>query len=742
MDPTGTEMPIVTKTPHPAFPPRMFAIGEEPFGIRVTSYHKPSCISKILNSLEPEEIEIVKASPFGKLVKMAEQPPFSCRFGCFLIFIQLKVSKKHEVWFLFAGKPLWFSIREFTLVTGLNCCELFGSMKDVHVSYVITMRKQKTVSDSHIRIKYALLALLSSVILPTSHSPCISQDCAEKIKDIDQFLAYPWGQVSFEMLTEQHKRSNVASLSQNTVALKGFVLSIQLVMIEVVPSLIGVVTSRTMTTNGVLIDRVRKVLTMSVSEKSTQLARFLSPTVGACAFHNLYCVKQTNVNPDLCWSDDEEDVLVDNLVNYIQEGFSFCSSHFTGGVSKSDVILMHEDSKKENLFRKTAKTKLKQLVSNSVYAEYVAFLVKKKNLGMSFTNSHNLLCTNIQTMLKKLRGDIRKMITTPCMRPHLSLVYHSQPDNPGSSSNAAGETLDTDLGFSNPTFSLGLTQEDPLLTKSDVPDVDNVDQAMEEDAPVPATVDDAPVLANRKSKQEKVVHRKLVGEYQCDMRLPTRVLEAHINANRRSPNIDYCVKFGVLSLKLQSPFIFKFRGLSIDNKDLSVIVDRSSHLSDKFVDALIHHTRYVFQSNFEHIHLKNYVFLDTKFVSLLAKTFANVGVCVNISLSQVIVLDCNNALRTDGMITKELCPFSNMLPYLLRQAGKQLCAKDLKSLTIERPRSVPQNHNKFDYGITAILLIQAHAVGGVDVCKCITPNVLDAEVERTVMIHEEYLGVL
>lgn len=105
-----------------------------------------------------------------------------------------------------------------------------------------------------------------------------------------------------------------------------------------------------------------------------------------------------------------------------------------------------------------------------------------------------------------------------------------------------------------------------------------------------------------------------------------------------------------------------------------------------------------------------------------------VGVRVDCSLSQVILLDCNT---------------SQMFLHLLRQAGKQLSAKDLKTLTIERPRSVPQNYSQFDFGITAILLIQDHVVGGVDVCKCITSDVVEVEVKRiAVMIYEENRGVL
>lgn len=204
------------------------------------------------------------------------------------------------------------------------------------------------------------------------------------------------------------------------------------------------------------------------------------------------------------------------------------------------------------------------------------------------------------------------------------------------------------------------------------------------------------------------------------------------------------------------------------------------------IDVLIHHTRSLLQPYFEDHKPNSIVFLDTKFVSLLSDIFAKfvksskkesyrfppslieyiggdrpiteatriyfpfnfdkkhwVGVCVDCSLSQAIVLDCNTYLRTDGMMSKEIRHITEMFPYLLRRAAKQVFSKNVKALTIERPRIVPQNHSHFDSGITSILLMQAHAVGGPDVCKCITPDVLDVEVQKTaVIIYEDNVGPL
>ncbi|CAN6929092.1 unnamed protein product, partial [Brassica oleracea] len=148
-----------TRRPLCLLPERIFAVGEEPAGVRVTPYHKAGAIRQIL-----------------------------------------------AAWFLFAGKPIRFSIREFAMLTGLNCSkfprrikkksknfmtekpywsELFGSLKEVPVSSVLRMLEKKTVVDKDIRLKYAYLSLLASVILPTTHTPRISKECTEKIKDLD-----------------------------------------------------------------------------------------------------------------------------------------------------------------------------------------------------------------------------------------------------------------------------------------------------------------------------------------------------------------------------------------------------------------------------------------------------------------------------------------------------------------------------------------------------------------------------
>ena len=102
-------------------PDCMFADDEEPVGVRVLAYHRSSGIRSILRVLSDKEIQFIKNSTFGKFIDLADKPAFSGRFARYILSRQLKVNKKHQVWFRFAGNPIRFSLREFAIVTGLPC---------------------------------------------------------------------------------------------------------------------------------------------------------------------------------------------------------------------------------------------------------------------------------------------------------------------------------------------------------------------------------------------------------------------------------------------------------------------------------------------------------------------------------------------------------------------------------------------------------------------------------------------
>ncbi|KAF8094012.1 hypothetical protein N665_0372s0018, partial [Sinapis alba] len=673
-------------------PDRIFVVGDEPVGVHITPYHKPRGIHRIINALEADEVEFIRRS--------------------YIISRQLKVRKRHEARFLFAGKPIRFLIHEFAVVTRLNCSkfppnskkrsnrninenpfwgELFGTLKDVSVANVIRMLERKTVTERATRIKYTCLALLSSVILPTTHSHRISHDHTEKIKHIEEFFEFPC-----------KSERNEISRSQNTIALKGFVMALQLVMIEAVPALTEG------ERRGISPEHARDIDT----EPKAQVVSIVGSATGS-----------NDTDPELDWSDEEEDTKVDNLIKLIEGSYDFSNQMFTGGASKVDVIRMREEANAEAVVRKTKKQKTPIRVSDSLDPDYIVAIVKATmkedmkrleaevgRLNESFSHFQSTLIANVEKMLETIKSDIATV-----------------------TSKVSCSTLST-------------RSEDTRPHDEHHRDLDNAPDEF-----------DVPLQAFRKSKRLRVVPKALVGEYASDLRLRNQARVDHFANSTGRPNIDYGLKYSKLLEKLKVPLclFITIGGTHIGNKEISQIVDRNCQLPAKIVDVLMHHTLSVYQSQSPQ---SSSVFLDTKFVSQLGKCSAKfsktakkdanafsatlcgsvnrestapgaeryyfpfnlnkthwVGICVDTINWSLVVLDCNIALMSEALMTKELKNIAVMFPYLLRQAGKAGISKDTKPINVERPCSVPQNHAQAESALTAVLLIQAHAVAGVEV---------------------------
>lgn len=77
-----------------AIPPMIFAVGEEPVGVRVLTYLSSGAITRIYNALEEEEVQIIRQSSFGKIMDLVDKPVFSGRFARYILSRQLKTKKK------------------------------------------------------------------------------------------------------------------------------------------------------------------------------------------------------------------------------------------------------------------------------------------------------------------------------------------------------------------------------------------------------------------------------------------------------------------------------------------------------------------------------------------------------------------------------------------------------------------------------------------------------------------------
>ncbi|XP_020883624.1 uncharacterized protein LOC9316817 [Arabidopsis lyrata subsp. lyrata] len=352
----------------PELPHRLIAAGEVPLGERANVYNKMKTLRGIFDALDDDEITFIRDSSLAGLLDFPNKPAWSASFGLFLLGRQLDISKSNEIWVIFAGTPIRFSLREFYLVTRLPCgrypplpkkkkkgtagkeipfySTLFGLESDVTVDRVITILKSKAVDDPSLRIRYACLALVDGFLLPTSHHPKISKEHAEMSENLTFFLSYPWGRVSFEMMMASIKERELEQLATASVAVQGLLYALQLVVLHSVPAIQeGPVLEETVGSESEEVAEIenspRQVVPFKLGN-AKELDRKCQTHVQPIIFPDV----EIEADEDFSWSDEEEDPRVDTLVKLAEQGFKFNNDMFPGGCIPSQISIAPKKQKR------------------------------------------------------------------------------------------------------------------------------------------------------------------------------------------------------------------------------------------------------------------------------------------------------------------------------------------------------------------------------------------------------------
>uniref|UniRef100_M4EHB3 DUF1985 domain-containing protein n=1 Tax=Brassica campestris TaxID=3711 RepID=M4EHB3_BRACM len=876
-------------------PEMMFAAGEEPVGVRVLTYQSSRSINHILESLEDDEIQTLRMSPFWKIVEISEKPSFSGRFARFMLSRQLKVEKKHEAWFRFAGKPIRFSIREFAIVTGLNCgkypknCkrnakvkrkakpywpELFGRSDELRVTTALKNLRRKTITDKEVRIKLACLAIVFSVILATNLKMKMIKEHADAMVDLEEFFSFPWGRLAFEMLMGSIKQRNEVSLSTDTIAVKGFALALQLVMVEAVPALTEVVLESYSSSDSDSSDDGDDFFQKNNRQKTLSLghARDLDKTKD---------VVVRSIIPDdpdrpiiaesLQWEDEVMDVKVDNLLKLIAEGqrggkrkrksipvkeketdeekriASIVSSMLQSEFERVDASVANAVS----LSDKTAKEveALERRIMVSIQNELQNFKeevirsvmeVHNKANGRTVTTGPNVNSSNNEVRegdnavpqrdpYAADRGvDAR---TSTAANPASPIPYVVQPNVPSSHDPPLSATSENNgsTKIASGGVQIGNTVHQPISrdmsegSNHDMPTRSYNSHAInppaavvasssarlrEEQNPLPYATGFVQSMDTRaehgeedsneeallppsspKTKRHKTLPSDAVMTLPSDAVIETNPRRENLTVNQPAANpfnaysdIDVVMsKYTKLCQKLSQSFVINVAGLAVTSTYLTAIAELKHSLPARVIDILVRFVRTTYKREVNSRSERNPLFLDTRYVALMCKHYEKfepskspdsynfpkdllqflcsddtttppfthyyfpfdlgnkqwIGVCFDCAAWKITVLDCNLTVVSDSEMAIKLQPFTQMIPALLNRNGREPTIACEFGAVFERPTGIHQNRIHAHSGVTAILMMQSHAMFGIDGCRSITPTHVKAEAKRiVVMLYE------
>ncbi|KAL0802057.1 hypothetical protein Bca101_057233 [Brassica carinata] len=665
------------------------------------------------------------------------------------------------------------------------------------------------------------------------------------------------------MLMTSIKQRDEISLSQNTIATERIRISSRLVIVEACPSLTEVVQEVCSSSNPTRDDdvdcmaRKTKKQTLSpshareVDRKAEALVRCIIPQdparpVDECSF---------------VWSDEVNDIKVENMVMLISANQIFRKEMFKGGATRADVERMRELVRAKGK-KKTTTVKqqsslptmiddhhLKSVVLAILKPEVdrldgnvASALASMKEVSSSAIAVQSNVVASVETMLTAFRTEMLSFLDRDKMQKaggekqpprtteggrneapptyahpldksaahdendlvidnvlenlsHYSTPPRSSHRQPASDAHSHPDAARASLGDADdaqsqrrssrchlyPSFSLGLTQDEVTMKQT-------VDADMVPNSPaIVANYIDAEADQNeetilcRKSKRMRSVPTLLLSDYQCGTSILNRAREGQMLGSNSYESSLSREKYTRLKILLNEPCFINVAGLSVSGKDIKDIGERSRFLPSRVVNILCKLVSSTFHSQVAHRCGSTPVFLDTKIGVMLTRNYPKfkksktkhsfaftkgvvecltksfkfdgsasrfylpfiverkhwIGVCVDLTTLKLQVLDCNICVRSDSALAKDLLPISEMFPYLVKHCGF-IPELPHKPLLIERIKGLPQNTNPADAGITASLLIQTHALFGVDSCRCITPSVLPDEAQRAAVMDYEF----
>ncbi|KAJ4868609.1 hypothetical protein Rs2_49843 [Raphanus sativus] len=766
-------------------PPRMFAAGDEPVGERVNSYHKIKTTRSIIAALEPEELEFLSNSTFGRILAIDDNPPFSGAFG-------------------------------------QHFCT---------VETAIDMLENKVVKTRELRIKIACLAITSSILFPSSHTPRIIPEHVELIRDLDEFLAFPWGRASYLTLASSIKGKDEIALSQTSVAIRGYVEAIQLIMLAAIPELKEEVTQ---SERVVIVDtesdgesnigaEASEDVNVAGQVKPPQATKYcLIP--GHAKTADSECkvfVKSILDDPyeewsaglDFSWADESDDLALDHMVLLISEGFVFRKEMFKGGLTANDLSRMRGEKKlkekepkdkndkdhvaevsegegssdfvdmirsMENRIYQALDAKFEKLVSPTSQSQHAALL--QSTVSRCLQDIDKKIGDSLARQLKDMQASIIKGVIDVLGQPsstQAGLVgntsnskeppvfdFTTQSEAADSRINNVLRDLNVVVDVSHPVTIEGSlepqNQQVPDADDSQPQAEEHIEEQLHDSAPMDQSeqqidanteteLSEQQVDANTKSVQE-VTGQPAVELPSFSLGLtqegstvgkesdhPTNYVSAPMEhdeeagAQRKSKRAkitpvglqDYKCDPKVTSVQAIIPDLdqrFQLIEEKLQNEAKVLLHGGYALTPAEFCD--IAHRQSILPSGI----------VDALIGIVNRGSAANPKVAIYDTSLPVAIMEHHNRFVKTAVkdrvklkfsnIPLEFTPIANLIPYVLKHVGYTEANAVIKPFTVSRCKGIPQITANTDAAVMTVLFIEAHAVDGLVGCKAVSTRLL------------------
>ncbi|RID49975.1 LOW QUALITY PROTEIN: hypothetical protein BRARA_H00734 [Brassica rapa] len=229
-------------------PKRIFKQGEEPQVTQINNNCRIDYIIRKFKAWLPKELDVVKKDPvFSKIFNLHENGlGYSARVIYSFLCRELVTYTLHELWFVFARRPLRFSLQEFHAVTGFECntcisVKEFEERKDGTITLLNLWTKDKEAvkkwrNADRIRLIYLAIILcvreIRRLIFPSPLKYIMV------VMDLERVQKYLWGVAAYDLLCNSVAKNHDKLKDKTTsYVLDGFSYVLQIWTMEAVPKI-------------------------------------------------------------------------------------------------------------------------------------------------------------------------------------------------------------------------------------------------------------------------------------------------------------------------------------------------------------------------------------------------------------------------------------------------------------------------------------------------------------------------
>ncbi|KAG5623987.1 hypothetical protein H5410_009205 [Solanum commersonii] len=184
--------------------------------------------SKFRMILEKQKlVKFFRSSIFGNYLQLEGRIRFQMSLVYQLLRCQIYSHRKEEIWINYSGMPICFGMKEFSIVTGLNCHN--EEVYDGENMSTKTKMRRKEI------LEVVGRSCKRNELFEHLQSKNLSKDILLSA-DRKAFSSYPWGRISYDT-TIKHLLKAVKTIDGKTTNLYGFPLAFMCWAFEVVPFL-------------------------------------------------------------------------------------------------------------------------------------------------------------------------------------------------------------------------------------------------------------------------------------------------------------------------------------------------------------------------------------------------------------------------------------------------------------------------------------------------------------------------